>query len=51
MERFIRRRNVERFLALLETTIDPKERERLEMLLAEERQKQKDAGDPNGAIP
>ena len=48
MDRFIRRQNVEHFLQLLKTAIDPTERKQLEMLLGEERQKQKDAGDPQG---
>jgi len=46
MDKFIRRQNVGHFLQLLKTTTDPKERERLERLLAEERQKQKGADDP-----
>jgi septum formation topological specificity factor MinE len=46
MDKFVRRQNVEHFLQLLKTTTKPQERERLERLLAEERQKQKDAGDP-----
>ena len=45
MDRFIRSQNVEHFIQLLKTATDPSERERLEGLLAEERQKQKDAGE------
>jgi hypothetical protein len=40
------RQNVERYRQLLETAIDEAERQRLTKLLAEERQKQKDASDP-----
>jgi len=46
MERFIRRENIRRYLALLERTTTEVERQRLLKLIAEERQKQKDAGDP-----
>jgi hypothetical protein len=46
MDKFVRRENVARYLQLLKTTTDPTERERILKLLAEERQKQKDAGDP-----
>jgi len=45
MEQFIRRQNVEHFLHLLATTTDEAERLKIIRLLAEERQKQKDAGD------
>jgi hypothetical protein len=45
MERFIRRQNVERYLRLLETVTEKAERQRILNLLAEERQKQQDAGD------
>ena len=45
MESFIRRRNVERFKRLLETTTDEKERERIRNLLQEEEEKQRRAGD------
>jgi len=45
MDRFIRRENVKHFRKLLETEKDETERQRLLRLLAEEQQKQKDAGD------
>ena len=45
MERFIRRENVKYFQELLRTLKDEADRHRLLKLLAEERQKQKDAGD------
>jgi hypothetical protein len=46
MDRFIRRQNVDHYLQLLKVTTDPAERDRIETLLVEERQKQKNAGDP-----
>jgi hypothetical protein len=47
MDQFLRRENVERFRLLAEEIIaDETERERTLKLLAEERQKQKDAGNP-----
>jgi hypothetical protein len=45
MDRFIRRENVKHFRELLKTAKDEAERQRLLKLLAEEKQKQKDAGD------
>jgi hypothetical protein len=45
MDRFIRRENVKHYRELLKTVKDETERQRLLKLLAEERQKQKDAGD------
>jgi hypothetical protein len=45
MERFVRRQNVEHYRQLLESVIDESERQRILRLLAEEQQKQKDAGD------
>jgi len=46
MDRFVRRANVELYRHLLETATDDTERKRLQELLAEERRKQKEAGDP-----
>jgi hypothetical protein len=46
MDRFIRRQNVEHFVSLLATVKDEGQRKSILALLAEERQKQKDAGDP-----
>jgi hypothetical protein len=46
MDRFIRRENVKHYLELLKTVKDDRERQRIEKLLAEERKKQRDAGDP-----
>jgi hypothetical protein len=45
MDRFVRRENVKHYKELLKTTKDEVERERILNLLAEERQKQKEAGD------
>jgi hypothetical protein len=45
MEQFIRRQNVERYCRLLEYPIDELRRQKILTLLAEERQKQKDAFD------
>ena len=45
MDRFIRRENVKHYQELLKTVKDEAQRQRLLKLLAEERQKQKDAGD------
>ena len=47
MDRFIRRQNVQRYQKLLTATQDEAERSRLRKLLAEEQQKQIEAGDPN----
>ena len=46
MDRFIRRQNVERYHRLLERVTEESDRRTITNLLAEERQKQKDAGDP-----
>jgi hypothetical protein len=46
MDRFIRSQNVERYLRLLERVTEPPDRQKIVDLLAEERKKQKDAGDP-----
>jgi hypothetical protein len=46
MDRFIRQKNVEHYRLLLDTTTNETERQRILGLLAEEQQKQKDAGDP-----
>jgi hypothetical protein len=43
--RFIRRENVKHFKELLDRTTDPAERQKIEKLLAEEQQKQIEAGD------
>ena len=46
VERFIRCQNVERYRRLLERVTGESDREKILNLLSEERQKQKDAGDP-----
>lgn len=46
MDRFIRRENVRHYRELLKTAKDEPERQQILKLLAEEQQKQKDAGDP-----
>jgi len=46
MERFIRCQNVERCRRLRERVTEEPDRETIFKLLAEERQKQRDAGDP-----
>jgi hypothetical protein len=46
MERFIRCQNVEHYRRLLERVTEQSDRQKILNLLAEERQKQKDAGDP-----
>ena len=46
MGEFIRSQNVERYRRLLERVSDESDRQQIINLLAEERQKQKDAGDP-----
>jgi hypothetical protein len=46
MERFIRCQNVERYRRLLERVTEEPDRQTILNLLAEELQKQKDAGDP-----
>jgi hypothetical protein len=45
MDRFVRAQNVQRYRSLLERTTEEADREKLLSLLAEEKQKQKDAGD------
>lgn len=45
MGQFIRRHNVERYWRLLDRATNPSDRQRLLDLLAEERQKQRDADD------
>jgi hypothetical protein len=45
MEQFIRRQNVERYCRLLEDIAEKSKWQTITNLLAEERQKQKDAGD------
>lgn len=45
MERFVRRENVKHYQDLLKTVKDEAERQKIQKLLAEERQKQKDAGE------
>ena len=46
VDKFVRHQNVERYSRLLETVINDNHRKSLAKLLAEEKQKQKDAGDP-----
>ena len=46
MERFIRCQNVERFRRLLERVTEESDRQKIMNLLADELQKQKNAGDP-----
>jgi hypothetical protein len=46
MDKFVRRKNVEHYRLLLERVTDENERQRILKMLAEEQQKQKDAGDP-----
>lgn len=50
-DRFVRRQNVQHYVHLLETATDAAERDTLLELLAEERQKQKDAHDPEDSHP
>jgi hypothetical protein len=45
MERFVRHENIKHYRELLKTVKGESERERILKLLAEEQQKQKDAGD------
>jgi hypothetical protein len=45
MDRFVRSQNVEHYRRLLEGVTDESNRQQIINLLAEERQKQKDAGD------
>ena len=46
MDQFVRSQNVERYRRLLERVTDESDRQQIINLLAEERRKQKDAGDP-----
>ena len=46
MDRFIRRENIEHYRRLLERVTAESDRHKILNLLAEEQQKQKDAGDP-----
>jgi hypothetical protein len=46
MDQFVRRENVARYHRLLETVSEDAQRQTICKLLAEEMQKQKDAGDP-----
>jgi hypothetical protein len=46
MGEFVRSQNVERYRRLLERVTDESDRQQIINLLAEERQKQKNAGDP-----
>jgi len=46
MDQFIRAQNVERYRCLLERVIEASARQTIFNLLADEQQKQKDAGDP-----
>ena len=46
MGEFVRSQNVKRYSRLLERVTDESDRQQVINLLAEERQKQKDAGDP-----
>jgi hypothetical protein len=48
MEQLTRRRNVERCWRLLDCLSNESDRQAILQLLVEERQKQKDAGDPLG---
>jgi len=45
MDEFVRSQNIERYRRLLERVTDESDREQIINLLAEERKKQKDAGD------
>ncbi len=46
VDKFVRRENVERYRRLLQAVIDENRREHILKLLAEAKQAQKDAGDP-----
>ena len=46
MDKFIRSQKVERYSRLLERVTEESDRQQIINLLAEEQQKQKDAGDP-----
>jgi hypothetical protein len=47
MDQFIRTQNIERYRCLLERVTEESARQTIFDLLAEEQQKQKDAGDPS----
>jgi hypothetical protein len=47
VDKFIRQRNVDRYLQMLKIETNETMRARVLSLLAEEQQKQKDAGDPS----
>lgn len=49
MDRLVRSQNVERYLGLLERVTEPADRQKIIGLPAEERKKQKDAGDPTSS--
>ena len=46
MDRFVRRQNVEHYCRLLQRVTEKSDRQTVINLLTEERQKQKEAGDP-----
>ena len=46
MDQFVRSQNIERYRRLLERVTEESDRQTIINLLAEEQQKQKDAGDP-----
>jgi hypothetical protein len=46
MDRFVRAQNVERYCRLLDRVTEESDRKQITKLLTEERQKQKEAGDP-----
>jgi hypothetical protein len=45
MDQFVRSQNIDRYHHLLERVTDESDRKKITNLIAEERQKQKDAGD------
>jgi hypothetical protein len=51
MDRFIRAQNVRRYRSLLQRTAEEADREKLLILLTEEEQKQKDAGEDEKVRP
>ena len=46
MDKFVRSQNIARYCKLLDRVTEEPDRQRIIELLAEEREKQKDAGDP-----
>ncbi|MGC1358897.1 MAG: hypothetical protein WA851_24465 [Xanthobacteraceae bacterium] len=46
MDQFVRAQNVERYCRLLDRVTEESDRKQITKLLTEERQKQKEAGDP-----